>query len=72
MRYEELEDVIDKAVGNRPEAVWEILEMVANASVATGAHMRENWHDERGWKAWDKIADKIFKTSVQVKKMVPF
>jgi hypothetical protein len=56
MTKDELIAGLDEVVGSSPEAVGDILGRLAEVVGFTADHMRSNWQDESGAKAWEKIA----------------
>lgn len=63
---------IDECIGGEPECVVKVLEAAAEASRDTAEHLRSNWQDRKMAKSWDRIATKLEKTAVQVKRELPF
>ncbi len=67
----DIQDQVDQWVGERPEAVEEVLDALATAVRETADHVRSNWQDREMAKAWEKVAGIIDRCRTSVNREMP-
>jgi hypothetical protein len=67
----DIETQVDQWVGERPEAIEEVLDALATAVRETAEHLRTNWQDRATAKQWDKVAGIIDRCRASVNRNKP-
>ena len=67
----DIEKHVDQWVGERPEAVEEVLDALATAVRETADHVASTWQDRQMAKAWEKVAGIIDRCRASVNRNKP-
>ncbi len=72
MDYSQIDELVDREVGTRPESYADFLRALAEAARRTASHLEHDWQDRAAARAWNQIAKTTDSLLVKVEKTFPF